>query len=409
MELSTVDGLLTLKLGLVESTALAVLLLLWGYAVRRKVKVFERFCIPAPVIGGLAFSIVALLLRQRHLLAFKLDTTVQSPFMIAFFTTVGLGGSFSLLKKGGVGLIIYWLAAGFIAWSQNGLGVLLAKLTGVHPLYGVICGAITMEGGHGSAAAFGPVIEGLGIKGATTVGMAAATFGLISGGLLGGPVTKYLIEKHNLENKQSGEAYVSLAEARGITKEEPISGNRVMQTLGIILVAMTVGAIASKWIESTFKLVLPGYVGAMFVAVILRNLNDHFRLVRIHEQSVDMIGDVTLGIFLSMALMTLKLWELFDLAIPMLVILIGQVVWMAVFTIFILFPLLGRDYDAAVMCAGMCGHGLGATPNAVANMSAVTEKYGPSTKAFLIVPLVGAFLIDLFGIPSILTFINIFK
>ncbi|BCV24072.1 sodium/glutamate symporter [Gelria sp. Kuro-4] len=409
MELSTVDGLLTLKLGLVESTALAVLLLLWGYAVRRKVKVFERFCIPAPVIGGLAFSIVALLLRQSHLLAFKLDTTVQSPFMIAFFTTVGLGGSFSLLKKGGVGLIIYWLAAGFIAWSQNGLGVLLAKLTGVHPLYGVICGAITMEGGHGSAAAFGPVIEGLGIKGATTVGMAAATFGLISGGLLGGPVTKYLIEKHNLENKQSGEAYVSLAEARGITKEEPISGNRVMQTLGIILVAMTVGAIASKWIESTFKLVLPGYVGAMFVAVILRNLNDHFRLVRIHEQSVDMIGDVTLGIFLSMALMTLKLWELFDLAIPMLVILIGQVVWMAVFTIFILFPLLGRDYDAAVMCAGMCGHGLGATPNAVANMSAVTEKYGPSTKAFLIVPLVGAFLIDLFGIPSILTFINIFK
>lgn len=253
------------------------------------------------------------------------------------------------------------------------------------------------------------MIEGLGIKGATTVGMAAATFGLISGGLLGGPVTKYLIEKHNLENKQSGEAYVSLAEARGITKEEPISGNRVMQTLGIILVAMTVGAIASKWIESTFKLVLPGYVGAMFVAVILRNLNDHFRLVRIHEQSVDMIGDVTLGIFLSMALMTLKLWELFDLAIPMLVILIGQVVWMAVFTIFILFPLLGRDYDAAVMCAGMCGHGLGATPNAVANMSAVTEKYGPSTKAFLIVPLVGAFLIDLFGIPSILTFINIFK
>ncbi|HHV58347.1 MAG TPA: sodium/glutamate symporter [Firmicutes bacterium] len=409
MELSTVDGLLTLKLGLVESTALAVLLLLWGYAVRRKVKVFERFCIPAPVIGGLAFSIVALLLRQSHLLAFKLDTTVQSPFMIAFFTTVGLGGSFSLLKKGGVGLIIYWLAAGFIAWSQNGLGVLLAKLTGVHPLYGVICGAITMEGGHGSAAAFGPVIEGLGIKGATTVGMAAATFGLISGGLLGGPVTKYLIEKHNLENKQSGEAYVSLAEARGITQEEPISGNRVMQTLGVILVAMTVGAIASKWIESTFKLVLPGYVGAMFVAVILRNLNDHFRLVRIHEQSVDMIGDVTLGIFLSMALMTLKLWELFDLAIPMLVILIGQVVWMAVFTIFILFPLLGRDYDAAVMCAGMCGHGLGATPNAVANMSAVTEKYGPSTKAFLIVPLVGAFLIDLFGIPSILTFINIFK
>lgn len=409
MELSTVDGLLTLKLGLVESTALAVLLLLWGYAVRRKVKVFERFCIPAPVIGGLAFSIVALLLRQSHLLAFKLDTTVQSPFMIAFFTTVGLGGSFSLLKKGGVGLIIYWLAAGFIAWSQNGLGVLLAKLTGVHPLYGVICGAITMEGGHGSAAAFGPVIEGLGIKGATTVGMAAATFGLISGGLLGGPVAKYLIEKHNLENKRSGEAYVSLAEARGITKEEPISGNLVMQTLGIILVAMTVGALASKWIESTFKLVLPGYVGAMFVAVILRNLNDHFRLVRIHEQSVDMIGDVTLGIFLSMALMTLKLWELFDLAIPMLVILIGQVVWMAVFAIFILFPLLGRDYDAAVMCAGMCGHGLGATPNAVANMSAVTEKYGPSTKAFLIVPLVGAFLIDLFGIPSILTFINIFK
>ncbi|HHY92455.1 MAG TPA: sodium/glutamate symporter [Firmicutes bacterium] len=409
MSLETVDGLLTLKLGLVESTALAVLLLLWGYAVRRRVKVFERFCIPAPVIGGLAFSILALILRQSHLLTFKLDTTVQSPFMIAFFTTVGLGGSFGLLKKGGVGLILYWLASGFIAWSQNGLGVLLAKLVGIHPLYGVICGAITMEGGHGAAGAFGPVIEGLGIKGATTVGMAAATFGLMAGSLLGGPVAKYLIEKHHLESAQGDTTYVSLAEARGITQEEPISGNLVMKTLGIVLVAMTLGALASKWIESAFKLVLPGYVGAMFMAVILRNLNDHFRVVRIHEQSVDMIGDVTLGIFLSMALMTLKLWELFDLAIPMLVILIGQVVWMAFFAIFILFPVLGRDYDAAVMCAGMCGHGLGATPNAVANMGAVTEKYGMSTKAFLIVPLVGAFLIDLFGIPSILTFINIFK
>lgn len=410
MKIELVEGLLTINADMVATLAISVLLLLFGYFLRKKVYLFEKFCIPAPVLGGLLFSILALILKQANIVGIKMDTTLQNPLMIAFFTTVGLGGSFKLLKKGGVVLTIYWLLTGVLSISQNILGVTFAKLTGIHPLLGIMGGAATMVGGHGGAASFGQTIESLGVNGAITVGMAAATFGLISGSLIGGPIAKYLIEKNNLKPSVSNKYNVeTLEEAIGASENTKITTKMVMIHIAVIAVCMTIGSVISGWFSSSTGVVLPGYVGAMFVAVILRNLNDKLNFLKINYFTIDMLSDISLGIFLSMALMTLKLWELTDLAIPLLVILAVQVIFMFLFVAFIAFRLLGKDFDAAVMCSGLAGHGLGATPNALANMGAVTEKYGPSPKAFLVVPLVGAFLADIIHIPNVVWFINFFK
>lgn len=410
MKTEVVKGLLTLNVDMVATLAIAILLLLFGYFLRKKVSFFERFCIPAPVIGGLIFAIVALMLKQGNIMAIKMDTVFQSPFMIAFFTTVGLGGSFGLLKKGGVPLIIYWLLCGILAVSQNIIGVVFAKLTGIHPILGVLAGAVAMEGGHGAAAAFGKTAESMGVTGASTVAIAAATFGLICGGLIGGPIAKFLIDKYNLKPGTADKYGAgSFEEVVGATENTKITTNMVMVHMAVITVCMTIGAMASAWFSKATGLSLPGYVGAMFVAVAFRNINDKLHIVKLDYYTVDLMGNVSLGIFLSMALMTLKLWELMDLAVPLFIILVAQVTFMLLYTIFVVFRMLGKDFDAAVMASGMAGHGLGATPNAIANMGAVTEKYGPSPKAFLIVPLVGAFLIDLIGLPNIVWFMNFFK
>lgn len=410
MKTEIIEGILNLKIDMVTTLTLAILMLFLGHLLKKKVSFFERFCIPAPVIGGLLFSIFTLILKQTHIITITMDTTFQSPFMLVFFTTIGLGGSFSLLKKGGKPLIIYWILCGILAVSQNLIGVYMAKFVNLHPLLGILMGAVAMEGGHGAAAAFGPEVEKLGVSGATTVALAAATFGLIAGGLIGGPITKTLIDKYNLKpsDEEQKEDSSSYREVAGISDKGNITSHMFLMHLGIITVCMTLGSIIGGWVRAGGT-VLPGYVGAMFIAVIFRNLNDKCNCVKLDFYTIDLIGDVSLSIFLSMALMTLKLWELANLAGPMFVLLIAQVLFIALYTVFITFRLLGKDFDAAIMCAGMLGHGLGATPNAIANMSTISEKYGPSTKAFLIVPLVGAFLIDLIGIPNILYFINIFK
>ncbi|WP_125152777.1 sodium/glutamate symporter [Clostridium rectalis] len=409
MKTEIIEGILTLKVDMVSTLTLAILLLFLGNFLKKKVKFFEKFCIPAPVIGGLLFSIVALILKQSNVVNISMDITLQSPFMLVFFTTIGLGGSFALVKKGGVPLIIYWLLCCILAIMQNIIGVVAAKAVNLHPLLGVMMGSVSMEGGHGAAAAFGPVAEGLGIEGATTVAIAAATFGLISGGLIGGPIAKMLIDKYDLTpNEESKEKSKSYKEVAGIKDIGKVTSQMFLIQLAVISVCMSIGSLICDWIAKTGT-VLPGYVGAMFVAVIFRNINDKLSIVKLDFYTIELIGDVALGIFLSMALMTLKLWELANLAGPMLIVVICQVVFIALYTIFVVFRFLGKDFDAAIMVAGMAGHGLGATPNAMANMSSVTEKYGHSTKAFLIVPLVGAFLIDLVGIPTIIWFINTFK
>lgn len=395
---------------MVATLALATLLLLLGNYLRKKVNFLEKFCIPGPVIGGLLFAIIIFILKTSDVMNIEMDTTLQSPFMIAFFTTIGLGASFSLIKKGGKLLIIYWILCGGLAIFQNIIGILGARITNINPLIGIMCGAVSMEGGHAAAASFGATIEGLGVNGAITIGMAAATFGVICGGIIGGPVSRYLIDKYNLKpSSDDSIENISVEETAGIKLSDSFNSNTMITQIAIIASCMTIGNLFGIWFSNAMGVVLPGYVGAMFVAVLFRNLNDKIKIVNMDLYSVDIISNVCLGIFLTMALMTIKLWELAGLAGPMIIIVAAQVIFITLYGIFIGFRVLGKDFDAAVMVSGMLGHGLGATPNALANINSVTSKYGNSMKAFLIVPLVGAFLIDLIGIPTIVAFINFFS
>ncbi|MBD8521592.1 sodium/glutamate symporter [Lysinibacillus fusiformis] len=393
-----------IEINQITTVFLAVALFALGGFLINKIGFLKRFCIPAPVVGGLLFAALATILKTTGTLEISLDTSLQSLFMITFFTTIGLGASFKLVKLGGKLLIIYWLACGFLALMQNVIGVSLASLMGIHPLIGMMAGAVSMEGGHGAAAAFGQTLEDLGISSAMTIGAAAATCGLVAGGLIGGPIVKYLVGKYNLTpDEQEAE------EIEYENKHEQITSDSFFTQVLLITFCMAVGTYVGTLFSEATGFVLPGYVGAMFVAVLVRNVMDKFKPEAINMKSISLIGDVTLGVFLSMALMSVKLWEIADLALPLFIIVFAQVFFIVIFSTFVLFKLLGKNYDAAVMVAGFAGHGLGATPNAMANMSAVVQRFGPSKKAFLVVPIVGAFLIDVFGIPIIITTINLFK
>ncbi|MBO0601241.1 sodium/glutamate symporter [Sporosarcina sp. E16_3] len=396
---------MTLVLNQVSTIFLAIALLTFGMVLIKKVGFLRKFCIPAPVVGGLLFATLATILKSLGWLEITLDTSLQSLFMLTFFTTIGLGASFKLIKLGGKVLVIYWLACGFLALAQNTIGVSMAYLFDLHPLIGMMAGAVSMEGGHGAATAFGQTLEDMGINSALSIGVAAATFGLVAGGLIGGPTVKYLITKHNLKPTETEIGIGSpIAEI-----EKPIQTDSFFTQIFLITLCMALGTYLGELFSTATGFVLPGYVGAMFVAVLARNIVDKINPTAIDMKSIGLISDVTLGIFLSMALMSIKLWEVANLALPLLVIVFVQVVFIVLFGIFVLFRLLGKDYDAAIMVAGFTGHGLGATPNAMANMAAVTARYGPSTKAYLVVPIVGAFLIDVFAMPIIITTINLFN
>jgi glutamate:Na+ symporter, ESS family len=403
----------TFKFDMIQTVALAAVVLFAGYGVRRRVGVLDRFNIPAPVIGGFLFAAVALALRQTGVMFLEFDTTLQSPFMIAFFTTIGLGASLALLKRGGPQVVLFWVLASVVAILQSGLGLAIAKLLGVDPLLGVLSGSITMTGGHGTGAAFGQLIEEqYGLTGAVTVAMAAATFGLVSGGLIGGPVGTRLLARNAL--RSSGGAAPDLARAAEhgaldaeIDTEpagEAPTAYSLLQTLTVVLACMAVGGLLSAWLGRFVT--LPGYIGAMLVAAVVRNLADGTRVLHIAPRTVDDIGTIALALFLTMALMTLRLWELLDLAGPMFVILMAQVTMMGFFAYYVTFRVMGRDYDAAIMAGGHCGFGLGATPNAVANMTALTERFGPAPRAFLVLPMVGAFFIDFSNAVIITAYLN---
>ncbi|MFF5995521.1 sodium/glutamate symporter [Lysinibacillus sp. KU-BSD001] len=383
---------------------LAVFVLTIGTILIKRSPILQKFCIPAPVVGGLLFAIIVTFLKYFNIVEITVDTSLQSLFMITFFTTVGLGASFSLIKLGGKLLIIYWIAAGSIAVIQNVVGVSLAKVLGIEPLIGMMAGAVSMSGGHGGAAAYGQTVEALGVSSALSVGAAAATLGLVAGGLVGGPVVKYLMTKYNLKPSET-----ELQNAKEVeeVKEEITTDNFFTQVL-LITFAMAVGSYIGTWFSEATGYALPGYVGAMFAAVIVRNVVDRVAPNAINMRIVDLIGDITLGIFLSMALMSIKLWEIAELALPLLIIVAIQVLIVILFSIFILFRVLGKNFDAAVMVSGFCGHTLGATPNAMANMAAATSRFGPSRTAFLVVPIVGAFLIDVISMPVIIFTINMF-
>lgn len=366
-----------------------------------RIGILDRFLIPAPVVGGLLFAILALILQSTGIVEISLDTSLQSIFMIAFFTTVGLGASFKLIKLGGKLLIIYLLLCGVTVFMQNVIGVSLAKVFHIDPLLGVMSGAVSMSGGHGGAAAYGQTIEELGITSAVTIGMAAATLGLIFGSLSGGPIARHLIGKYDLKPKEGTvEEYVE-------KDEKPIGQHSFMIQVTMITLSMAGGTMLGDLFTEATGFVLPAYIGAMFVAVLVRNIVDRFLPGTVNMKEINLIGDVSLAIFLSMALMSIKLWEVAGLALPLVGIIIFQVAFIVVFAVFVMFRALGKDYDAAVMIAGFLGHGLGATPNAMANMGATVNKFGPSRTAFLVVPIVGAFLMDvIFSAPIIITTIN---
>lgn len=419
MELTNINGILTLNLNIAATIALTCFLIILGKIVKKQISILDTLCIPDPVIGGILFALLVFLLNQFNILNIVLDTSLQSTFMVAFFATVGIGASFSLIKKGGKSVLIYWIFCIILIFAQNIISLLGAMLTGIDPLLGLMCGAISMGGGHGTSATFGPTLESIGVAGANTIGLAAATLGLICGGFVGAPTSKFLIEKYKLKPKESisddlhnqieneddfnGEVAVSA----DTTTSSKLDSSEFIKHIFILTTCMSIGYVASNFIGKIAGYDFPEYVGGILVAMAFRNSNDKFKFVTVDYSCFELLGDISLNLFLTMALMSIKLWELKTLGLPMLIIVLMQVLFIVLFTIFIMFRLLGKDYDAAVMVGGFIGHELGATPNALANLNSICSRYGYSEKAFFTIPIVCAFLIDLVAIPTIIMFINV--
>ena len=407
MSFEIIEGILNINLNSTMTLALAALLLLIGYSAKRKLTILNKYCIPAPVVGGFLFMFLTWLGHISGTFKFNFENIFQSTFMLAFFTTVGLGASFTLLKKGGKLLIIYWLTCGIISILQNVIGMSISKTTGLEAPYALLSSAISMVGGHSAALSYGDTFAKMGYQSAPLVGAAAATFGLISAVLIGGPLGRRLIEKNNLKPDNTEKFDQSVTEINA-DKGEKLSDLDIIKNVVAILLCMAIGSYISTLIGKLIKMDFPSYVGAMFVAVIVRNLNEKIHMYNFSFSLVDSIGNVMLNLFLSLALMTLKLWELSGLIGGVLLVVACQVAFMILIAYFVVFRILGSNYDAAVMCSGLCGHGLGATPSAIVNMTAINEKYGMSRKAMMIVPIVGAFLVDIIYQPATVWFIKTF-
>ena len=398
-----------LKLDMVQTAAIGVIVLFIGQFIKNKAQFLEKYCIPSPVIGGLLFAIMTLIFKQTGILTLEMDATLQKLFMTVFFTTIGFTASFRLLKKGGIQVFIFLAISVTLVILQDTTGVLLAKVFNLNPLIGLSTASVPMVGGHGTAGAFGPVFEKAGAVGATTVAIASATFGLIMGSMIGGPIAKRLIDKNNLLEKKKASAelaYEEVAATEAVSVKELVPNNFMNATAQIFL-AMGIGTIISALLQKT-GMTFPPYIGAMFAAAILRNISDATNVFKIYGEEIDILGNISLSLFLAMALMALQLWQLADLALPLVVMLFAQTILMALFAYFVTFNLMGRDYEAAVIASANCGFGMGATPNAMANMEAIVTKFGPAPKAFFIVPLVGSLFIDFFNAGIITIFMNFF-
>ena len=407
MDFETIEGILNINLNSTTTLALAALLLIMGYSINKRVTILNKYCIPAPVVGGFLFMFLTWLGHISSTFKFNFENIFQSTFMLAFFTTVGLGASFSLLKKGGKLLIIYWLTCGIISIFQNIIGITITKITGLEAPYALLSSAISMIGGHGAALAYGGTFAKMGYESAPLVGAAAATFGLITAVLIGGPLGRRLIEKNNLRpdnNENFDQSVTEINTDKGVK----LSDLDIIKNVVVILLCMAIGSYISTLIGKLIKMDFPSYVGSMFVAVIVRNINEKTHTYNFNFSLVDGVGNVMLNLYLALALMTLKLWELSGLIGGVLLVVACQVVFMIIIAYFVVFRILGANYDAAVMCSGLCGHGLGATPSAIVNMTAINEKYGMSRKAMMIVPIVGAFLVDIIYQPATVWFIKTF-
>ena len=409
--------MVSVGLDMIQTAGIGALALLAGMTLTRRVDFLQKFCVPSPVSGGIIFSLLTLALYGWGDVEVSFDGTLKDVFMLAFFTSVGFQSDLKVIKQGGRLLIIMLVLLVAIISLQNLMPMGITRLMGVDPLIGMAAGSISMTGGHGTAGGFASVLEGLGLHGAGTIGMAAATFGLIAGSMIGGPLAERITRKkltHEQMQPQDEEIDPAMAgiesdEASPTGRTKRISTNeqefqQYAKASYCILLVMGAGTIMS-WLLAKTGVTFPTYFGALILAAIARNIipDKHLDMDRIIS-----VGNICLSLFLGMAMISLKLWELQSLALPLIVILGAQVVMMALFAYFVAFPLLGRDYDAAVLCAGMCGFGLGATPNAMANMSAVCYKYRYTVKPFLIVPIIGAMFADLINTGIITLFLNIF-
>ena len=393
-----------ISLDMYQTLGMAGAVVVLGAFLKKRIKFLETFCIPSPVVGGLIFAIVSCILYATGILEISFDETLKNVCMVIFFTSVGFQANLKVLKSGGLSLVVFLVCVIVLIISQNLVSVGLAKLVGVSPLIGLSTGSIPMVGGHGTAGAFGPVLEDLGISGASTLCTAAATFGLVAGSLMGGPIGRRLILKHDLLKTAVMEDDATLVEDE---KKHKRSVSMYAPATYQIAIAMGLGTIVS-WALSKTGMTFPIYIGAMIVAAAMRNISEHTNLFNVNMGEINDIGGICLSLFLGIAMITLKLWQLASLALPLLILLAGQVALMFVFTYFVLFNVMGRNYDAAVLAAGTCGFGMGATPNAMANMQALTEKYVPSVKAYLLVPIIGSMFADFLNSLTITFFINLF-
>ena len=392
-----------IQLVMYQAAAVAALVLLLGRFLVRNLDLLRRYCIPEPVAGGVVFALAHLALRQAGILEISFDSTLQTFFMVVFFCSVGFTACFRLLKKGGLQVLLFLGIAVMMCVLQNGLGAFIASAFGLDPRLGLATGSIPMVGGHGTAASFGPLLEKAGVSGASAVAIASATFGLVAGCVIGGPTAVSRIRQKNLHSFEtvtgSNEVVVDKNEVTGAID----SGRFLNDTLCLAL-AIGAGTVVSAWLNKVFT--FPIYIGAMLVAAFIRNTTD-MAGKEIPMEEISTIGSFSLSLFLGLAMMGLKLWELADLAVPMVVMLVAQTVLMMVYAYFVVFNLLGKNYDAAVMTSGFCGFGMGATPNAMANMQAITQKYGPAPTAYFVVPLVGSLFIDFMNTIIITSFLNL--
>lgn len=372
----------------------ATLVLLLGRQMVQKIPFLTKYTIPEPVAGGLLVALGFLLLKQTMGFEVSFDMSLKDPLMLAFFATIGLNANLASLRKGGKALSIFIFVVVGLLLVQNAIGIGMAKMLGLDPLMGLLAGSITLSGGHGTGAAWSKVFsERYEFENATEVAMACATFGLVLGGLIGGPVARYLVKHSSTPNGTPDDTEVPTA------FEKPYSGRMItslvlIETLAMIAICLTAGHFIADFLRGT-SFELPTFVCVLFVGVVLSNTMHAIGFYRVFERAVSVLGNVSLSLFLAMALMSLKLWELASLALPMLAILLVQTLVMALYAIFVTYRVMGKNYDAAVLAAGHCGFGLGATPTAIANMQAITDRFGPSHLAFLVVPMVGAFFIDI--------------
>lgn len=386
-----------------QTIAVAVVVLILGAFLKRKISFLEKFCIPAPVIGGLIFAIFTLICYSTGILEIDFDDTLKEVCMVFFFTSVGFQANLKVLKSGGKPLLIFLVLVIILIITQNFTAIGLANLLGLDSLTGMTTGSIPMVGGHGTAGAFGPVLEDFGISGATTVCTAAATFGLVAGSLMGGPIGNRLIKKHNLlETIKNDDDTLLVEEEEKHERHFSMYAPAVYQ----LIIAVGIGTIFSKLLSLT-GMTFPIYIGAMIAAAIMRNIGEYTGKITIHMGEINDLGGICLSLFLGIAMITLKLWQLADLALPLVILLAGQVALMFLFSYIVVFNVMGRNYDAAVLVAGTCGFGMGATPNAMANMQAICEKYEPSVKAYLIIPIVGSLFADFLNSLTITFFINL--